>query len=399
MTNFKKHGLLLTVVYSVQYMPLGFLFVALVGIMRHNGLPLERISLVHAAGFFLVFKFIWAPFVDGIGFGKAGHCRAWLLTTHAGILVALLIMSGLDVNLDYGWIVLLGMLIGLLSAPQEAAADALLYRLLPAHERSMGNSVQVAGGLIGNLYGAGAVLMIYPVVGWRGCLFLLMAGVALSIMLLLRFREPAFAVARQDMGAALQRIITFWRRPNITSWLAILALYPLGLSLTSALITPILVDAGWSLWAIGFVVNVVGSFLGLAGAFFAGNLIRRHGRRKTLLATGVLQLPGIALLALPVTGHAEMVGVLSAVAVLFLVYSPVTAALFTVMMDHSSRESPATDFALQYCVFCLVGYAGAGFGVLLAGHFGYLFVIGAASLAVVLSVLISLRYPFQEFSS
>ena len=40
----------------------------------------------------------------------------------------------------------------------------------------LGNGIQSAGGMIGNLLSGGAVLMAYPYLGWKGCMAILALG-------------------------------------------------------------------------------------------------------------------------------------------------------------------------------------------------------------------------------
>ena len=60
-----------------------------------------------------------------------------------------------------------------LSSTQDIATDGLSRRLLSEKERGLGNGIQSAGGMLGNLLGGGAVLMAYPYLGWKGCMVIL----------------------------------------------------------------------------------------------------------------------------------------------------------------------------------------------------------------------------------
>ena len=55
---------LLFSLYATQYVGISFLLVALVAILRSQGMPLEKLSIVYSLGIFWVFKFLWAPLID-----------------------------------------------------------------------------------------------------------------------------------------------------------------------------------------------------------------------------------------------------------------------------------------------------------------------------------------------
>ncbi len=62
--------LLLVSLYITQNLGLGFFWIALVAIMRQQGFPLERLGVIYLLGLFWVIKFLWAPLIDRIGFGR-----------------------------------------------------------------------------------------------------------------------------------------------------------------------------------------------------------------------------------------------------------------------------------------------------------------------------------------
>ena len=52
--------------------------------------------------------------------------------------------------------------------PRTLPSIGLACRLLSPDERGVGNGIQIAGGLLGNMLGGGAVLLAYPHLGWHG---------------------------------------------------------------------------------------------------------------------------------------------------------------------------------------------------------------------------------------
>jgi MFS family permease len=398
LTDPKSNGLapatwsLLFSLYITQYLGLGFFLVALVAILRQHGESLERVSVIYLLALVWAAKFLWASLVDKISFGRFGHFKGWLLLMQVGMIATLLAIGAFDPVSDFPTVYALCLLLAFLSATQDIAVDGMACRLLPKESRGTGNSLQVVGGLLGNLLGAGGVLMAYPHVGWQGAMLLLAIGTGLSMVQLIGFKEPPHHSAPSPLGGVFRRIGSIWRAPGGGQWLAMLLLYPAGVSLAYALITPILVDAGWALDRIGLVVNVVGTLLGVPAALYTGWLIKRGGRRKTMIGAAALQVPGILALALPVLGYLDNLTVIVAVGLFFLFYNPVVVVIVTLMMDHASPESPATDYASQYSLYMLFSILSVMAGTALAGQVGYLPILVLSALSGVLMALLSLRY-------
>ena len=368
---------LLGSLYITQFLALGFFLIALVAIMRREGAPLEQLGIIYLLGLIWVAKALWAPLVDRIRFGVLGHYRGWLILTQTGMVICLLVTRQFDAMADFQTVFLLSLVIALLSATQDVAADGLACRLLSPANRSVGSGVQMAGGLAGNIIGGGGVLMLYPTVGWEGSMVLLAAGVALPLALILWFREPTESAAGGDQpeerrgSVSFSQIWRFWQRPGNGRWLAILLTYPVAVSMSYALITPILVDADWSLERIGFVLNIVGSAVGMLAALAAGWAIRWIGRRTALVGAALAQAVGLLILLLPASGFTDTVSVTVSLSAVFLLYGAAAPIVMTLMMDQASPASAGTDFTIQYSVYSLVGFAAGAIGLPLAGLFGY----------------------------
>lgn len=276
---------------------------------------------IYILGLFWILKFLWAPLIDRIGFGQLGHYRGWLIVMQSLLVLTLLVMGLFDLSNQLGLILGLCMLVGFLSATQDIAADALSCCLLSPAERGIGNGIQVGGGLLGNMIGGGLVLMLYPTIGWFGSMMLLALGTAITLVQLWFFREPATIAAHHTNHAERARfrdLLTFFGRPRMGRWLIILLLYPLGVSTAYGVITPLLVDAGWSLERIGFSINIVGSVLGMLSAVAVGWLIRRLGRKPVMFGTALAMGGGLLLLLAPAMGRTDNLSVWAAIGALFL---------------------------------------------------------------------------------
>lgn len=385
--------LLLSSLYITQYLGIGFFFIALPAIMRQQGMPLEQISVIYVLGLTWVLKFLWAPLVDRFGFGHFGHYRGWLIVMQSLMIVTLLITGLFDITVYFWTVFALSGAVTLFSATQDIAADALSCRLLRPEDRGIGNGIQLAGGLLGNVIGGGLVLIAYATVGWMGAMTILAAGTAIPLLQLLRFREPTRAtqVERVRYGD----LASCFRRPGMGRWLIILLSFPLGINIGYALITPLLVDSGWSLERIGFAVNIVGSLLGLVAALGAGWAVKRFGRKPSLVGFALLQAVTLLALLGPARGNTSDLAVALAVGAIFFGYSPAFTVLSTVMMDKSRPDKAGTDYTAQYSAMSLVSFAVSGLSLTLAGTLGYVATIIIAVGCGVLGagVVLALYHP------
>lgn len=385
---------LLGSLYVTQYFGTGFFLTSLVAILRASGAALEQVSVVYLLGLVWALKFLWAPWVDRWKSRRLGHYRAWLIAMQSLMVLCLLCIGRFNPVTDFGLIYGLCLLLSLAAATQDVATDGLSYRLVSPEDQGMANGLQAAGGLLGNLLGAGGVLMAYPHVGWPGCTLILAVGTAVSLFQVLGFKEPAPTARAGDGAKVLARLWKLVLRPGKRRWLGMILLYPLGVSLGYALITPILVDAGWTLDRIGLAVNVIGSLCGIPSALLTGQLIRRFGIRPVLIGAAALQVLGILALGVPLAGVTDMLPVTVAVGLFFFCYNPAVAAITTLMMGASDPKTPATDYALQYCIYMMFSILAATVGTAAAGRFGYLGVLGIAVVCAISMVPMAMGHKY-----
>ena len=377
---------LLGSLYVTQHFSVAFFIVALVAILRANKVALETISMVYLLGLVWALKFLWAPWIDRWKILQLGHFRAWLIGMQSIMIMCLITIGIFDPVHEFWKVYGLCFLLSLASATQDVATDGLAYRLVPKRDRGIVNGLQAAATLFGYLLSGGGLLMAYPSLGWSGCTLILAAGTAVPLMQVLCFREPTHPTYEGEHPRIFKRMWALVLRPGQRCWLTLILFYPLGVSLSYALITPILLDAGWGLVNIGLVVNVGGSLCGILAALLTGSLIRRFGTRPVLIGAAGLQIPGISVLALPLTGATGILPVTLVVGVFFFCYNPVVTVLTTLMMNHADPGSPATDYTLQYGLYLLFSMLSAALSTAAAGQFGYMWVLGIAAVCSLIMV-------------
>lgn len=372
-----SHWCLVASLYITQFLPVAFFFMGLPAILRSEGRSLEELGALYLLGFVWVLKIFWAPLVDRFSIPGMGRYRGWIILTQSTMIVLLLVIGRMDGTNDFPLLLAASLVLTIFAATQDIATDALTVRLLPAEKRSWGNSFQVAGGLVGIVLGGGAALVIYEHTGWNGCFMLMASILSITLLQVLFFREPQ---VEQNAGpVSYARIWQFWKKPGTARWVAVMVVMPIGIGMTFGLLTPMLVDAGWSLESVGFTINIAGSLVGLAAVFAMGWLVQRYGRRVMIIVAACAQAVAIVAV-IPLAGGASAAHqVLPGLILVFLIYNPLATVMLTVMMDRCDPQSAGTDFTAQYSLYSFIGFASGAVALNLASALGYTTVIAIAA--------------------
>ncbi|KAB1912847.1 MFS transporter [Micromonospora sp. AMSO31t] len=389
----------LTTLYVTQYLGVGFITVGLTAILRDGGTSLETLALLQIVGLVWPVKFLWAPILDRYGSRHRGHYRSWLLVLQTGLVLALAALLPFDRPADQlGPVVAVCLAYVLLSATQDIAVDAVAVRLLPAGARGTGNGIQVAASYLGNLLGGGACVVVYDRYGWRPAILLLAALTAVGLLVVWRFREPPRTDRVPSTAHAYRALLSVFAQPGCRWWtFGVVPLLYVGAGAAYALVTPALVDAGWSLARIGVVTGVVTSVPAIAAVLLAGLGIGRFGRARVLVVAGA-SLAVSTLLLLPLlTGRAPVTGTVVALCLFLAAYTVANVVLYTVNMDYSRPETGGTDFTVLSSFGLVCSFVAASAGLAAADQLGYPAVaIGCVvlvGLAVVAGVVHQRRFP------
>jgi len=379
-----KLGLLGSLYFS-QGLPFGFFTQALPVMLRRQGFSLGEIGLSSLLALPWALKFLWAPVVDGVWARRFGRRRSWIVPLQlasVGILATLAASSLLEQRTALFGVVLL---LNLIAATQDIATDGLALDLLGPAERGLANGLQVAGYRVGMIAGGGLILALYDQLGGVGSFLSMAALMAVATLPILTLREPAPVDDRP------RDAVHFLRRPGAARLLLIVITYKAGDAFAGGMLRPFLADAGLGLTDLGWLLGTAGFVAGLLGALCGGALVSPLGRRRALVAFGLLQAASIAGYAYVAAGTPTRAALYVACTAEFFAGGMATAALFTSMMDWCSRATGATDYSvLASAVVIATGATAAlsGFSAQAAGYAGHFGVATVLSLGAVLAVLL-----------
>ena len=387
---------LLTSLYVAQGLPYGFFTQALPVLLRDAGLSLKAISATSLLFLPWALKFLWAPFVD-----HRGTRRQWLLPLQLSAVVGALALSQID--LGRGFLVVLGaaFLFNVIAACQDVATDGLAVRILDTRERGLANGIQVGAYRIGMILGGGLLLWIFARTDWATMFACMAVLLAVTVLPVLRLREPPSPQAAPRPSAA--QLATGWiarlRVPGMGAFIALICFYKFGDSMVATLIGPFMRDSGLSKETIALMKGTVGSVASLAGAAVGGWFAFRAGRRKALLACGLLQSASLLCYVAAAHGIGGLGMFWAGTVAEHLLGSMATVALFTLMMDASDPEHAGTDYTLLACAIVFTMGLANFTGAVIADAVGYAptflagFVLSVAGCLVLVSSLDALRGP------
>ncbi|WBB82420.1 MFS transporter [Micromonospora sp. WMMD882] len=384
----------LTALYVTQYLGIGFITVGLTAILRDGGTSLDTLALLQVVGLIWPVKFLWAPLLDRYGSRRRGHYRSWLLVFQTALVLALLaLLPFADPAARIGPVVAICAMFVFFSATQDIAADAVAVRLLTDSARGVGNGIQVAASYLGNLLGGGACVLVYDRFGWAPAIGLLAALTSVGLLVVWRFREPVRVDPAPGLGVAYRALLSVLGQPGCRRWtFGVVPLVYVGAGMAYALLTPALVDAGWSLGRIGVVTGVVTSVPAIVVGLVAGLGVGRLGRAGMLVVGGGALVLSTALLLPLMGGYAPLGGTVVALCAFLAAYTAVNVVLYTVNMDYSRPASGGTDFTVLSSFGLVCSFVAGSVGLAAAGRLGYPAVTVASIVLVGAGVVVGLRH-------
>ncbi|MEV4117976.1 MFS transporter [Micromonospora sp. NPDC049645] len=391
----------LTALYVTQYLGVGFITVGLTAILRDGGTSLDTLALLQIVGLIWPIKFLWAPILDRYGSRHRGHYRSWLLVLQSALVLALLALLPFSRPADaLGPIIAICAAYVFFSATQDIAVDAVAVRMLAESARGTGNGIQVAASYLGNLLGGGACVLVYDQFGWASAIGLLAAMTAVGLLVVWRFREPPRTDRVERVGAAYRALLSVFGQPGCRWWtFGVVPLVYVGAGMAYALVTPALVDAGWSLGRIGVVTGVVTSAPAIVAGLVAGLGIGRFGRGGVLVVGGVTLTVSTVLLLPLMNGRAPLGATVAALCCFMVAYTIANVVLYTVNMDYSRADTGGTDFTVLSSFGLVCSFVAASVGLAAADRVGYPAVAVAAIVLVAAGVALGLahqrRFPPQ----
>jgi predicted MFS family arabinose efflux permease len=344
--EFDKYFTLLSL-YLAQSIPMSFFSTVVPVIMRMENYSLESIGYLQLIKLPWIAKFFWAPFIDHTSQNLRQY-KQWILGSEFFYAIIIVAIGFLNLQTDFMTIVILMVIAFTASATQDIATDAFAILSLKKEERSLGNSMQSAGNFLGTMVGSGVLLVIYHYYGWSNLLFGLAGFVLLALIPLTLYKAARDRTAHSSRKkVSWLDFAHFFRQKGIWRHILLLLIFYAGIIGILTMLKPYLVDLGYSIKKIGFIVGIFGTGIGALMTIPAGIFIRKKGMKRALYILPVLNLLVAAYFTgLTFTSNPPAL-VYIGIGLLWASYAMSSVFVYTLSMGMVRKGREGTDFTVQ----------------------------------------------------
>ena len=212
--------------------------------------------------------------------------------------VAGVLMSLIGIPTHYLVIALLLTLAGMISAGIHSVGPVIAGNV-SGKRLGLGMSIWMVGGEIGRVLGPVVIVAVLGYFTIDGLPWLMLGGIAASILLYLRLRDVKGLVQINENGSSIRSAVGLMK-PILLPLSVLLLVRAFMSSAVTTYLPTFLTDEGADLWFAGVSLSVL-QIAGVAGAFLSGPLSDRFGRRKIMLMS-LLASPVCMFLFLAVKG-------------------------------------------------------------------------------------------------
>ncbi len=309
-------------------LPLGLVITAVPAWLALAGVDIKTIGLLTLVQLPYGFKFLWSPLMDRLRPPFLGSRRGWILLSQVALAMVVGLMGVLALwvptcepgsaickampplsGAQVLTVAALSFLIAFASSSQDIVYDAYAVDVLQPHEHGAMVGARSALYRVGLWISGNIAISLGPWWGWswtilaQAIVFLLMVGVTWWAP------EPPEVHGKPESlrDAVWQPFVGLLGRPRALEIIAFVLLYRLADSIAGALVSPFLLQQGFSAFDVGVVRGGVGVAGTLLGTVLGGLLAGRWGVGRALWICGVLQIvsnAGYAVVAVitPTTG-------------------------------------------------------------------------------------------------
>ncbi len=300
-------------------------------------------------------KFLWAPMMDCYVPSFLGRRRGWILISQMGLIFALVGISFCDPVQSPALLALLAFLVAFASASQDIVIDAYKTELLDQSEFGVGAAVAILGYRLAMIFSGAFALILSDFVSWKA-VYLMMAGaIGIGVVTSLFAPEPSglVIVPATLKEAVVEPFFDFFKKKQVLALILFILFYKMDVVVALALVTPFMMDLGFTKIEIGAVIKGFGLLATLVGTFVGGMGVSRIGMKRSLWLFGIFQgTSGIFFYFLSQMGHHYSMMIIAIAAENF--FSGMgNAAYAAFLMSLCNPKFTATQFALLTSLMAL----------------------------------------------
>ena len=329
-------------------MPIALVGGTLQAWMASVKVDLTVIGVFSLVGLPYTLKFLWAPVLDRYIPPFLGRRRGWILASQLALVFTLAGMAFCDPVSAPGILAVLAFLVAFSSASQDIVVDAYRTEILEQSEYGLGAATANLGYRLAMLFSGATALILSDYLSWRSVYLLMAAAIGVGIFTTLWVEESKGGqqAPKTLRDAVVDPFVDFFRRKKVAELLAFIVVYKMDVVVAVALMTPFMMELGFSRTDIGAVTKGFGLVATIIGTFFGGAWLARLGVKRSLWIFGVLQgISGVCFYFLAKLGHNYPMMVTAIAAENF--FSGMGNAAYTAfLMSLCNPRFTATQFAL-----------------------------------------------------
>jgi len=292
----------------------------------------------------------------------------------------------------------MAVLVAFFSASQDVVVDAYRTDVLDKNEIAPGASVYILGYRVAMLVSGGVALILADHMSWR-MVYLIMAGVmSVGLVTTLFAPEPhEQALAPKSMtDAVVLPFKEFFKRKGAFEVLAFMVFYKLDSVIAFAMMTPFMLDLGFTKTDIGAVTKGFGLIATLVGTVVGGAATVRLGLSSALWIFGIAQgVSGGCFMLLARMGHHYPMMVTAIAAENFFTGTG-TAVFSAFVMSICDKRFTATQYALLSSLFAITRIVGGAPTGWMAKTMGWEMFYLVSILAMIPGLLLLTRFKRWE---
>lgn len=322
-------------------------------------------------------RFLWSPLLDRFSISKLGKRRTWIICTQLFLIIGLYYLSYLSPQVYALPMMVIGFLLAILSATQDAAIEAQRIEYLSETYYSLGASLSSTGYRLGILFSGGYALVMADNYGFGVTYRYIALFLIIGILVTLFSEEPHHKPILQPSFVKnyKQALLSFFAIPNIFLLLGFVFFYKLGEVFTSGIsgiVTPFLIDGmKFSLSLIGYVNKVLGTIALITGGIFAGFIALRYSLSSLLLVFGLLQALTNAIFVILAWVGPSIFWFATAVISDNLATGMGSTMIVALLMKVVDKDFTATQFSMLVAFSTLPRILSGPIGAFLQHHLGW----------------------------
>lgn len=337
-------------------LPLGVVWLAVPAWMKQSGVDIRVVGLFTLAQAPWSFKVLWAPLMDRYPLPFLGRKRGWILLSQV-ILVGLgfWLATISDAAASVGRVGLICVCMAVASATQDIAYDAYTVEVLRREEHGIAVGARVALYRVAMWLTGRLAITAAAWATWSGVNFAFALLYVPLMLVTIAAPEPeALPQAPQTLRQAVwEPFLGLLAQRRALEILAFVVLFKLSDNLSQALISPFLIQTGFSSWDVGVGAGTVALVAIVVGTFVGGLMTDSRGMGPALWISGILQLLANLGYAVVAQVGVHRPTLYAATLVEYLTSGMANGAFGVLLLRLTQKRFSATQFALLSSLFAL----------------------------------------------